>query len=491
MFVRRMLAVILAWVFSTTPLAGDGAGEAVLLEVKGPIGPATTDYITRGMAQAERDGAELVILRMNTPGGLDNAMRDIIEAIIASEVPVATWVAPSGARAASAGTFILYGSHVAAMAPATTLGAATPVQMGGGGLPGMDEADDSEEDAADEDAADNDVSDEAQENAEAAEGEGETKEPRRGETAMERKVLEDAVAYIRGLAELRERNADWAERAVRDAISASASEAASLGVIDFVARDVEELLSKSDGRTVQTARGEVTLATADLQVRIEEPDWRNELLSVLTNPNVAYVLMLLGIYGIIFELMNPGSLVPGVLGGISILLALYAFQALPISYAGVALIMLGIAFMVAEAFMPSFGIMGIGGVVAFVLGSILLMDTDIEAFQISIGLIAGFSLASLLVFTGIATMAVQAWRRPRLGGADELAGADAEAIEGFREADGIHRGAVHYAGERWQAWSRTPVNAGQRVRIQGKEGLRLEVSPEVEVSPETGESVNE
>ena len=469
MMLRRLLAVVLAYILSTTPLAGDSdERHAVMLSYKGPIGPATTDYITRGMDRAARDGAELVILRLNTPGGLDDAMRDIIEAIIASPVPVATYVSPSGARAASAGTYILYASHIAAMAPATTLGAATPVQMGGGGPPGMDELIEEEDE------------EESGDNEQEANGEEAEQEPRRGETAMERKVLEDAVSYIKGLAELRGRNAEWAERAVRDAITASANEAAELNVIDFVAADVQDLLQKAHGRTVKLDTGEVTLDTKDLQVRAIDPDWRNELLSVITNPNVAYILMLVGIYGIIFELMNPGSLVPGVLGGICLVLALYAFQALPISYAGMALILLGIGFMIAEAFMPSFGVMGLGGAAAFVLGSLLLMDTDVEGFDISVGLIAGFTLSSLLIFTGVATMAVRAWQRPKLGGGDELLGAHAVAEEAFAPGDdGVAaRGAVRYAGERWRAVSDHAIPAGAPVRVVAKDGLELKVEPD-------------
>ncbi|BAU57740.1 putative membrane-bound ClpP-class protease associated with aq_911 [Halorhodospira halochloris] len=535
---RRILAVFFAFFLSAMPLGGaEERGTAVLLDVSGPIGPATTDYIVRGIDHAEDTGASLVILRLNTPGGLDDAMRDIIGSIISSSVPVATYVAPGGARATSAGTYILYASHVAAMAPATTVGAATPVQMGshsalpggiasdagfavtslplvledsltrsGGILPTdegevedleemiremaerFDEQEEAgeEDDAAareedqpegdtaeDDDAAEAEAKDdeaEARDEEEREEAADEPQEERPG--AMERKIVEDAVSYIRSLAELRGRNAEWAEKAVRESVSASYSEAAEIGIIDFVAEDIEELLEKADGRVVKLPTGEHELKTIGLQVELHEPDWRNQLLSVITNPNVAYILMLIGIYGIIFELMNPGSLVPGVIGGVSLLLAMYAFQALPITYAGLALMGLGIAFMIAEAFMPSFGILGIGGAIAFVLGSIMLMDTDVQGFEISLGVIAGFTIASMIIFIGVATMAARAWQRPRLGGAEQMISAEAVADEDF-SADGH----VRYAGERWRARSSQPVKAGQRVRIVSKDGLNLQVEP--------------
>ncbi|MBK1734273.1 serine protease [Halorhodospira abdelmalekii] len=524
MWMRRLVgylvAITAAFLLSATTLGGEEearGSSALLLDVKGPIGPATTDYITRGLGEAEGRGAELVILRLNTPGGLDEAMRDIISAILASPVPVATYVAPSGARAASAGTYILYASHVAAMAPATTLGAATPVQLGANTAtfsPAVaergegtrfeeqirefieafreridnEEREEAEEStAAEEERAERDdeaaASDETNAADEKVDDEKADDERREGERpgAMERKIIEDAVSYIRGLAELRGRNADWAERAVRESVSASSSEAVELNIIDFVAEDIDDLLAQADGMTVKLPAGERELRTSDLQVELHEPDWRNQLLAVLTNPNVAYILMLIGIYGIIFELMNPGSLVPGVLGGISLLLALYAFQALPIAYAGLALIFLGIAFMIAEAFLPSFGILGIGGAIAFVLGSVMLFDTDVEGFEISLAVIAGFTVASLVVFIGVAMMAARAWRRPKLGGADELINAEASADGGFagdRAGGGGHTGHVRYAGERWRAVSERPVRDGQRVRIIGKEGLTLQVEPD-------------
>lgn len=458
---KKVLAVLLLYLTTALPLGAEADRLALVLDVEGPIGPATSQFIAGGLQTAEERDAAVVILRMDTPGGLDSAMREIIKNILASPVPVATWVGPDGARAASAGTYILYASHVAAMAPASNLGAATPVQIGGGG--GFPPGGQPEEDEATDG------------NGEAANGnEGEEEAPARPgpASATERKVLEDAVSYIRGLAELRGRNADWAEKAVREAVSASSSEALELGVIEHRVSNLESLLEAMDGQTVQTSIGDVTLDTAGATLEIMEPDWRTQLLSVLTNPNVAYMLMLIGIYGIIFELMNPGSLVPGVLGAICLLLALFAFQALPISYAGMALILLGLGFMVAEAFAPSFGILGIGGVIAFILGSIMLFDTDVEGFQVSIGLIIGFGVASLIIVVGIASMALRAWRRPRKGGRDSIVGASCEAVSDFD-----HKGKVRIQGELWNALTEEPVKAGQALVVVDMEGLSVKVAP--------------
>ncbi len=429
--------------------------DALLLEVSGAIGPAVSDFIERGIARAASDGHRAVIVKMDTPGGLDTSMRVIIKAILASPVPVIVYVAPSGARAASAGTYILYASHVAAMAPATNLGAATPVPIGPGmAPPGGDEGEPSKKKDDEE-------------------GEGE--EPVSPQKAMGRKVVNDAVAYIRGLAELRGRNADWAEEAVRKGSSLSAAEALEKNVIDAMAEDIDDLLSKLDGRKITIRDAELTLATEGWTIEIVEPDWRSRLLAVITNPNVAYILMLLGIYGLFFELYNPGALVPGIVGAISLVLALYAFHVLPVNYAGVALILIGVALIVTELFLPSFGVIGIGGVAAFIIGSIILMDTDVEGFAVSMPLVVTVGMAAAALFSATVLLAVRQRKRPVVSGREEMIGAAAEALGAFSDF-----GQVRAHGEIWSARTSEPVARGQHLRIKNIDGLVLEVEPERE-----------
>ncbi len=428
------------------------------LTVEDAIGPASDDYIERALVRAASEGAAMVVIRMDTPGGLDSAMRSIVKNIINSAVPVATYVAPSGARAASAGTYILYASHIAAMAPGTNLGAATPVSIGGG-MPGGDGNDQQEP------------------------PQGEPEKPAAKEPlpkdAHERKAINDAVAYIRGLAQLRGRNEEWAEKAVREAASLPAQEALELGVIDIIASGMADLLQQADGRVVKVQGGERTLHVAGLPLHEVTPDWRSRLLSVITNPNIAYILMLIGIYGLIFEFSNPGAIVPGTIGAIALLLALYSFQLLPINIAGVALILLGVALMVAEAFEPSFGMLGIGGVIAFVFGSIILMDTEAPGFGIDLSVILTFAVTSVLLFVFAIGMAVRARRRPVVSGMEEIIGGEAIALNDFDA-----RGTVSIHSETWSAVTRVPVHKGEPVRVTGCKGLILEVEPVTHESEE-------
>jgi membrane-bound serine protease (ClpP class) len=429
------------------------------MEIDGAIGPITAEYVRRGFDKAREQDVDLIVLRLDTPGGLDAAMRDIIKEILASPVPVVGFVDPSGARAASAGTYILYACHLAAMAPATTLGSATPVQLGG--LPTLPEQPGKQSD--DEKKADKEEKDTADNSEQAGDN---------GKTTMERKIINDAAAFIRGLAQLRGRNAEWAEKAVREAVDLTSAEAEAQQVINLVATDVRDLLKQIDGTTLEVF-GEVrSLATEDAEIIRFDPDWRTKLLSAITDPTLAYILLLVGVYGLIYELANPGAMIPGVIGAIALVIALLAFQALPVNYAGLALVVLGIAFMALEAFVPSFGVLGIGGAIAFVVGSVVLYNDDSGQIAVALPVIATFAVLSMVLFIWVLGYAVKTRRKPVVSGREEMLGATGIALR-----DMTTSGRVRVHSESWNAQTSQPIKQGQTVRVTAIEGLTLTVEP--------------
>lgn len=463
--IKARYSILLALLCGLFPPAWAGSAAAaapvvVVLSVDGAISPGTADYVVRGLQSAAEadEPVQLVVLKMDTPGGLDTSMRQIIKQIIASPVPVAAFVAPDGARAASAGTYILYASHIAAMAPATNLGAATPVMIGIGSSPepgGQPPKGGSDGTAGEKKGAQPAAT------------------PTPGST-LEHKQINDAAAYIRSLAQMRGRNVAWAEQAVRQAVSLSAAEALKLKVIDVVATDVPGLLQQVDGRKVNVLGVERTLKVTGARISSVEPDSRSRLLSVIADPSVAYLLMLAGVFGLFFEFSNPGFVLPGVVGAISLLLALFAFQVLPVNYAGLALILLGIVFMAGEVFiMPGFGVLGIGGIAAFVIGSVMLIHTDIPGYGVPWSVILPVTAVSALFIFFVASMALRARRRPVVSGSEQLIGSVGEVLD-FTGKEGEAR--VH--GETWRISCTQPLRRGQKVRVVRMSGLRLEVVAE-------------
>jgi membrane-bound serine protease (ClpP class) len=460
------------------------AGKVLELDLEGPLGVATAEYIIGGIEQAAEENASLVIIRMDTPGGLVEPMRDIVRAILGSPVPVATYVSPGGARADSAGTYILLASHVAAMAPTTHLGAATPVSLGGDDMPDSrkpaprkptieppanEPAEDAAEQAGDDEATGTSEESPAESTDDSApDGVGE-REP---DTAMGRKVLNDAVAYIRGLAETHGRNADWAEKAVRDAATLTATEALEQNVIDLIAEDRAALLAAIHGREVKANNRSVTLDTENAVVEQVEPSWRIKFLSTIANPQVALLLMIVGIYGLMFEGWNPGAIVPGVVGVVCLLLAAYALQIIPVNYAGLALIIVGMALIIAEAFAPSFGALGLGGIAAFIFGAIMMFDTGVPGFGISITFVVMLGLIAGSLMLWMVTYLLKLRRRGAVSGEESILGGTAVAMEAF-----TGDGRVWLEGEAWQAISPVAVSKDQKLRVRAIDGLRLRVEP--------------
>jgi membrane-bound serine protease (ClpP class) len=433
----------------STDTVASASRFATLIELNGPIGPAMSRYVEHSLADAGSDHSAVVILQMDTPGGLDTSMRDIIKAILASPVPVVAYVAPSGARAASAGTYILYASHLAAMAPATNLGAATPISIGGEpspppAVPSVTPNDDKKQKGPQEIPG----------------------------TASERKAVNDAVAYIRALAQLRGRNAVWAEAAVRGAASLSANDAREQNVVDIVAKDTADLLQQLQGRKVKAVDHELVLDTQGLAVRSIAPDWRTRVLLILTHPTIAYGLLLVGIYGLLLEGYNPGAVLPGVVGALSLLLGLYGLQLLAVNYAGLALMALGIGLIITEFFMPAFGSLGVGGLAAFVIGSIILFDNHAAGMRVALPLIVGIAVAGGLVIVAIGWLAARARRRPLSTGVETMIGATVEATSDCQD-----RCVVRFGGELWNARTAGPLRAGQQARIVKVVELTLWVEP--------------
>lgn len=458
----KTIAVFAALILGFLAGVAQADEKVVVLELKGALGVATADYIISGIEHAEATGAELVIIDMDTPGGLMAPMRDIIQVILNSSVPVATYVSPEGARADSAGTYILLASHIAVMAPTTHLGAATPVSLTGDSVTPEDDAEDTEEATEAEDETTDD------------EGEPEADsqaEPQPG-TSMERKVLNDAIAYIRGLAERHGRNADWAEDAVRDAATLTADEALEQNVIEFIANDHTELLEMIDGHEVMIDGETVALETSSVSIEVYEANWRIKILSAVANPEIVLLLGMIGLYGLMYEGWNPGAIIPGVVGIICLLLAAYGLQVLPVNYAGLALIIVGLALMTAEAFAPSFGALGLGGIAAFVFGAIMMFDSDIPGFGISLTFVISIAVLAALAVVWLVGFVLKLRRRGAVSGTGSIVGGVGTAMSDFSG-----EGMVWLEGESWAARSHTPVMKDQEVVVKKMVGLTLEIEP--------------
>ncbi|MGI9260574.1 MAG: NfeD family protein [Woeseiaceae bacterium] len=466
---RCLLGVALAAILLTSSPLALSDGTVIEMDLEGALGVATAEYIIGGIDHANDIDANAIIIRMDTPGGLMEPMRDIIQAILASEVPVVTYVSPGGARADSAGTFIVFASHVAAMAPTTHLGAASPVSITGGD-PGGGDNQPATEDVADDDSAEDESADDdsASDDTEAAEDD----DAPVADTAMGRKVMNDAIAYIRGLAETQGRNADWAEDAVRNAATLTAPEALEKNVVDLIAADRDELLSAINGREVMLNNEPHTVDTDGVVIEKFEKGWRLKVLDVIASPEIALLLVMIGIYGLWFEGYSPGAIVPGVVGVISLLLAAYALQVLPVNYAGLILIVIGVILIIAEALAPSFGALGLGGLAALIFGSIMMFDSGIPGFGISISFVVGMAVVFGAFLLWLATYLVRLQRRGAVSGTERILHTLGVATESF-----TGEGHVWLEGESWVARSSSPVARDQEVRVRNIDGLVLEVEP--------------
>tara|TARA_Y100001960_G_scaffold162359_1_gene170692 strand:- start:3149 stop:4459 length:1311 start_codon:yes stop_codon:yes gene_type:complete len=430
--------MIMVWPSVSIPaqVANEQPNQTVaVISISGAIGPAVGDYVAKQIQLANsQSNVPALIITLDTPGGLVSSLRDINQAILSSDIPILCLVHPQGSRAASAGTFILYACHIAAMAPATTLGAATPVSIGGGSSPNQSE------------------------------------EKPESPSAMEKKILNDSIAYIRSLAQLRGRNADWAELAVREAATLSSSEALEKNVINLISDSPKALIKSLNGKTINMGQSELTLSFSNTYLESRTPDWRNQFISTITDPNIAYLLLIIGFYGLLLEFYSPGFGVAGVVGSICLLVATYAFQMLPVNYVGVALIMLGVGLLVAESLIPSFGILGFGGVGAFILGSIFLFDSDIPELRISVHLIYIIAITSAAFVMFVLRRVLQLRKSQVVSGIEDLIGGDAIVESSFS-----HSGYVRVNGERWAAQGSGEFVSGEVVSVESVEGLTLRI----------------
>ncbi len=451
--------------FAQSPESTSGSGFVARIQLNGAIGPAAAEYFDSATHRAIADGATAIVLQLDTPGGLSSSMRQIVSSILAAKIPVLGYVAPDGARAASAGTYILYATQIAAMAPTTHLGAATPVSIGGA-TPFSEKSDtpSNEKDAKGSSNSAAPQPDTIAAGKPVATGDAETN-----------KVLNDAVAFIRSLAQLRGRNADWAEQAVRGAATLTAREALADGVIDIIAANTPALLAQANGREVRVGERSVTLNLKGLAIRDFAPSWRSRFLGVITDPTIAYLLLLAGLYGLVLEALHPGGLLPGVAGAICLLVGLYALQMLPVNYAGLALMALGLGLLFAEAFTPAYGTLGIGGTAAFVFGSIMLLDTDVPGYSINLGVIGGIAASGFIVLALIIWLVMRSRRSQVISGDQQMLDAHGEMLDAI-SADGFAQ--ARFLGERWQVRSECALAAGTRVRVLRRDGLVLWVKAE-------------